>query len=74
MENAMDVGPCLLEAMAVGATSNYNRNVKLSITQDLKANQNEKGLWLLQVTTDLLRAKLECKNHGEALSEVKAVW
>src|SRR5258706_11981078 len=58
MENARDVEPCLLEAMAVGVTSNYNRNVKLPITQSLKANQNEKGLRLLQVAMGLPRAKL----------------
>ena len=72
MENARDVEPCLLEAMAVGVTSNYNQNVKLPITQSLKANQNEKGPWLLQVTMGLLRAKLKCQNHGGVLSEVKA--
>jgi len=71
--NARDVELCLLEAMPVGVTSNYNRNVKLPITQGLKANRDEKGPWLLQVAMmGLPRAKLEFHNHGEVLSEAKA--
>ena len=70
MENATDVEPCLLEAMAVDVTSNCNRNVKPPITRRLKAGRNEKGLWLLRVAMGLPRVKLECQHHGEVLSEV----
>ena len=72
MENARDVELCLLEAMAVGVTSNCNRNVKLPIMQRLKASRNEKGLWLLRVAMRFPQAKLEFQHHGEALSEVMA--
>lgn len=72
MENATDVEPCLLEAMAVDVTSNCNRNVKPPITRRLKASRNEKGLWLLRVAMGLPRVKLECQHHVEVLSEVTA--
>lgn len=72
VENARDVEPCLLEAMAVDVTSNCNRNVRLPITQRLKASQNEKGLWLPRVVTGLPRAKLKCQHPEKALSEAIA--
>jgi hypothetical protein len=69
MKNAMDAGLCSLEAMAVGVTSNCNRNARLPITQILKANRDEKGLWLPRVAMSLEETEFECRPHGKALSE-----
>lgn len=72
MENARDVEPCLLEAMAVDVTSNCNRNVRLPITRRLKASRSEKGLWLPRVVTGVRRAKLQCQHPEKALSKAIA--
>ena len=72
IKNVGDVEPCLPEAMAVGVTSNCNQNVRLPITRRLRANRSEKGLWPLRAVTGLPRAKLECQDHGKALSEAIA--